>query len=99
VPLSSSPRVAWTANFCNLAVNSLELLVCAEFVEAVNADLNRSGVVIGNTVDVFGVAHDRLRPLRCQLRFSNSDGDRVGPHRDEDETGSEKGPAGRGPGS
>jgi hypothetical protein len=38
-----------------------ELLVCAELVEAVNADLNRLGVVIGNTVDVFGVAHDGLQ--------------------------------------
>jgi hypothetical protein len=38
-----------------------ELLVCAEFVEAVNADLNRLGVVIGNTVDVCGVAHDGLQ--------------------------------------
>src|SRR5262245_7447490 len=29
---------------------------------------------------------NRLRPLRCQLRiFSNSDGHRVGPHRDQDE--------------
>jgi hypothetical protein len=44
-----------------------ELLVCAEFVQAVNADLNRLGVVVGDTVDVFG---DRLRPLRCQLRIS-----------------------------
>jgi hypothetical protein len=35
----------------------LELLVCAEFVQAVNADLNRLGVVVGNTVDVFGVTH------------------------------------------
>jgi hypothetical protein len=35
----------------------LELLVCAEFVQAVNADPNRLGVVVGNTVDVFGVTH------------------------------------------
>jgi hypothetical protein len=34
-----------------------ELLVCAEFVQAVNADLNRLGVVVGDTVDVFGVTH------------------------------------------
>jgi hypothetical protein len=34
-----------------------ELFVCAEFVQAVNADLNRSGVVIGDPVDVFGVTH------------------------------------------
>jgi hypothetical protein len=31
-------------------------LVCAEFVQAVNADLNRLGVVVGDIVDVFGVA-------------------------------------------
>jgi hypothetical protein len=30
-----------------------ELLVCAEFVQAVNADLNRLGVVVGDTVDLF----------------------------------------------
>jgi hypothetical protein len=35
----------------------LELLVCAEFVQAVNADLNRLGVVGGDIVDVFGVTH------------------------------------------
>jgi hypothetical protein len=35
----------------------LELLVCAEFVQAVNADLNRLGVVVGDIVDVFGVTH------------------------------------------
>jgi hypothetical protein len=34
-----------------------ELLVCAEFVQAVNADLNRLGVVVGDIVDVFGAAH------------------------------------------
>jgi hypothetical protein len=34
-----------------------ELLVCAEFVQAVNAELNRLGVVVGDTVDVFGVTH------------------------------------------
>jgi hypothetical protein len=34
-----------------------ELLVCAEFVQAVNADLDRLGVVVGDIVDVFGVAH------------------------------------------
>src|SRR5258707_5383495 len=37
-----------------------ELLVCAELVQAVNADLNRLGVVVGDTVDVFGAAHDLL---------------------------------------
>ena len=37
-----------------------ELFVCAEFVESVNADLNRSGVVVGYVVDVFGFAHDHL---------------------------------------
>jgi hypothetical protein len=34
-----------------------ELLVCAEFVQAVNADLNRLSVVIGDTIDVFGITH------------------------------------------
>jgi hypothetical protein len=34
-----------------------ELLVCAELVEAVNADLNRLDAVVGDTVDVFGVTH------------------------------------------
>jgi hypothetical protein len=38
-----------------------ELLVCAEFAEAVNANLNRLGVVVGDTVDVFGAAHGRLQ--------------------------------------
>jgi hypothetical protein len=33
------------------------LLVCAEFVQAVNAGLNRLGVVVGDTVDVFGITH------------------------------------------
>jgi hypothetical protein len=37
-----------------------KLFVCAEFVESVNADLNRSGVVVGYIVDVFGFAHDHL---------------------------------------
>ena len=37
-----------------------ELLVCAEFVESVNADLNRSGVVVGYVADIFGSAHDHL---------------------------------------
>jgi hypothetical protein len=31
-----------------------ELLACAELVQAVNADLNRLDVVVGDTVDVFG---------------------------------------------
>jgi hypothetical protein len=39
---------------------ALELLVCAELVQAVNADVNRLGVVVGDTVDVFGAAHDLL---------------------------------------
>ena len=39
---------------------AFELLVCAELVQAVNADLNRLGVVVGDTVDVFGAAHDLL---------------------------------------
>jgi hypothetical protein len=34
-----------------------ELLVCAEFVQAVNAELNRLGVVVRDTIDVFGVTH------------------------------------------
>jgi transposase len=34
---------------------------CAEFAEAVNANLNRLGVVVGDTVDVFGAAHGRLQ--------------------------------------
>ena len=34
-----------------------ELLDCAEFVQAVNSDLNRLGVVFGDTVNVFGVTH------------------------------------------
>jgi hypothetical protein len=38
-----------------------ELLVCAEFVQPVNADLNRLNVIVGDTVDVFGGAHDRLQ--------------------------------------
>jgi len=37
------------------------LLVCAEFVQPVNADLNRLNVIVGDTVDVFGGAHDRLQ--------------------------------------
>ena len=39
---------------------AFELLVCVELVQAVNADLNRLGVVVGDTVDVFGAAHDLL---------------------------------------
>jgi hypothetical protein len=38
-----------------------ELLVCAEFLQAVDANLNRLGVVVSDTVDVFGVAHGRLQ--------------------------------------
>ena len=38
-----------------------ELLLCAKFVQPVNADLNRLNVVVGDTVDVFGAAHDRLQ--------------------------------------
>jgi len=37
------------------------LLVCAELVQPVNADLNRLNVIVGDTVDVFGGAHDRLQ--------------------------------------
>jgi hypothetical protein len=39
-----------------------ELLVCAQFVQAVNADLNRLGVVVGDSVDVFGSGHRALQP-------------------------------------
>jgi hypothetical protein len=53
-----------------------ELRVCAEFVQAGNADLNRLGVIDGNTVDAFGVTHDRLRPLRCQLKTDGPGGER-----------------------
>jgi hypothetical protein len=38
-----------------------ELLVCTEFVQAVNADLNRLGVAVDDTVEVLDVTHDRLR--------------------------------------
>jgi len=38
---------------------AFELLVCVELVQAVNADSNRLGVVVGITVEVFGAAHDR----------------------------------------
>jgi hypothetical protein len=37
-----------------------ELLVCAELVEAINADLNRLDVVVGDTVDVVGAAFINL---------------------------------------
>ena len=46
-----------------------ELLVCAEFVQAVNADLNRLGVAVGDTVDVFDVlTHDGLRSDETGIR-------------------------------
>jgi hypothetical protein len=45
-----------------------ELLVCTEFVQAVNADLNRLGVAVGDTVDVFDVTHDRLRSNETGIR-------------------------------
>ena len=38
-----------------------EVLVCAKFVQPVNADLNRLNVVVGDYVDVFGAAHDRFQ--------------------------------------
>src|SRR5262249_3698579 len=38
-----------------------ELLICTEFVQAVNADLNRLGVAAGETVDGLDVTRDRLR--------------------------------------
>jgi hypothetical protein len=34
-----------------------ELLACAEFVQAVNANLNRLGMAVGDIIDVFDVAH------------------------------------------
>jgi hypothetical protein len=34
----------------------IELLVCAKLVEAINADLNRLDVVVGDTVDMFRTA-------------------------------------------
>jgi len=34
-----------------------ELLGCAQFLQAVNANLNRLGVLVGDTVDVFRVTH------------------------------------------
>ena len=34
-----------------------ELLVCAQFLQAVNANLNRLGVLVSDTVDVFRVTH------------------------------------------
>jgi hypothetical protein len=40
-----------------------ELLVCAQFVQTVNADLNRLGVVVGDSVDVFGAGHRSLYNL------------------------------------
>jgi hypothetical protein len=71
----------------------LELLVCAEFVQPVNANLNRLGVLVGDIIDVFGVTHSSSPSITVPVAScSNSDGDRVGPHRDEDEAGSEKGP-------
>ena len=38
-----------------------ELLVCAEFVQAGNADLNRLGVVVGDTVDLFAAVRGCLQ--------------------------------------
>jgi len=41
-----------------------ELLTCAKFVQTINADLNRLGVAVGDTVDtvdVFDAVHDRLQ--------------------------------------
>jgi len=43
---------------------AFELLICVELVQAVNADLNRLGVCIRDTVDVFGAAHDLLNSPR-----------------------------------
>jgi hypothetical protein len=34
-----------------------ELLICAELLQAVNADLNRLGVAVTDTIDVFSVTH------------------------------------------
>ena len=44
------------------------MLICVEFVQAVNADLNCLGVVVGDAVDVFGVTHDRLRSNQTGIR-------------------------------
>src|SRR5262249_9930560 len=46
-----------------------ELLGCGKFVQTVNADLNRLGVVVGDTVDAFGAAHDRLQVCRSVMRL------------------------------
>jgi hypothetical protein len=54
-------RVRPDGQFLQPSGQHSELLVCAELVQAVNADLNRLGVVVGDTVDVFGAAHDRLQ--------------------------------------
>jgi hypothetical protein len=35
----------------------LELLVCAQLLQAVNANLNRLGMLVSDTVDVFRVTH------------------------------------------
>jgi hypothetical protein len=34
-----------------------ELLVCAQLLQAVNANLNRLGMLVSDTVDVFRVTH------------------------------------------
>jgi hypothetical protein len=54
VNLSSSSGVAWILQSFG---QRFELLVCAEFVQAINADLDRLGVLDGDAVDVFGVTH------------------------------------------
>jgi hypothetical protein len=45
------------ANFRNLPVKTLSSSFCAQFVQTVNADLNRLGVVVSDTINVFGAAH------------------------------------------
>jgi len=51
------------------------LLVCVELVQAINADLNRLGVVVGDTVDVFGAAHDLLIVAGVFICCSDDDED------------------------
>jgi hypothetical protein len=45
-----------------------ELLICAEFVESVDADLNSSGVVVGYIVDVFGQTPTHAAPISAACK-------------------------------
>jgi len=58
--LVSRPRLSPDRQLLQSFGQHFELLVCAEFVESVNANLNRSGVIVGYIVDIFGFAHDHL---------------------------------------